>query len=326
MRIRAPNNMVMDPEDPHLADEYVQEFVLDHFEDMNIKREIINNNDQETNQNLDALQRLPSIIPSIPLDNGHSLAIQGHLLTPPGSGAGVTHSPVFQNNMMHRGVVYPGAPGTPPDTPPGSESPPHHHYHPLEHPHIQQLPSRAQPFPDENNMMWTPAALRQEPLDLRPHCGDEWSLVHHNGGKYFHDEPRPLSVSSSSVMSPMSKSTSCPYTADIISDEQLIQLSVRELNKRLHGYPREQIAKLKAKRRTLKNRGYAQNCRSKRLYQRNELVSSNKFLHQELNHIKNLYNKLLNERNHYKKQYEEELEKKGVKISLTTRESETIYS
>lgn len=46
-----------------------------------------------------------------------------------------------------------------------------------------------------------------------------------------------------------------------IDDRALIELSVRELNKRLHGKPKDIIQKLKQKRRTLKNRGYAQNCR-----------------------------------------------------------------
>jgi hypothetical protein len=39
------------------------------------------------------------------------------------------------------------------------------------------------------------------------------------------------------------------------SEESLIALPVRELNKRLHGLPRDLVVKLKQKRRTLKNRG-----------------------------------------------------------------------
>lgn len=57
-----------------------------------------------------------------------------------------------------------------------------------------------------------------------------------------------------------------------------MNLSVRELNKRLHGYPREEVVKLKQKRRTLKNRGYAQNCRSKRMLVRRDLEVNNEQL------------------------------------------------
>jgi len=82
-----------------------------------------------------------------------------------------------------------------------------------------------------------------------------------------------------------------------IPDELLISLPVRELNKHLHGMSRDVVVKLKQKRRTLKNRGYAQNCRTKRLQQKNQLEDQNRRLQRELARV-------IQERDVWKTRYE----------------------
>lgn len=63
-----------------------------------------------------------------------------------------------------------------------------------------------------------------------------------------------------------------------LTNDQLTCSTVRQLNRLVSGFSKQTILKLKQRRRTLKNRGYAQNCRHKRLDQKNKLERQNEEL------------------------------------------------
>lgn len=233
------------------ADEYVQNFELDHFEDHDlVKREPERTSwppaqAEQTSSCAHAPRVWPDAIP-----------------------------------LPHPALSLLGDAGTPPETPPTAlaRSPPG-------------------PVLDENG--WFPRV--GEPLDMRTMHGgyEDWDRrdwEHHvgpSGGMRTH--------SVSSAMSPRGgQLTSYPtsYSDDLLSDDLLTTLSVRELNKRLHGFPREDVSRLKQKRRTLKNRGYAQNCRSKRLLQRQELELTNQSLKEDLRALHAAVARLTYERNY----------------------------
>ncbi|XP_002162843.2 uncharacterized protein LOC100209742 [Hydra vulgaris] len=81
-----------------------------------------------------------------------------------------------------------------------------------------------------------------------------------------------------------------------ISDKDLMAMPVRQLNLKLKNLPKDEKLKLKARRRLLKNRGYAQTCRERRLYSQRTVMEENE-------HLKNLLKQVTIEKNIIESKY-----------------------
>lgn len=108
-----------------------------------------------------------------------------------------------------------------------------------------------------------------------------------------------------------------------ITSSQLINMSVKDLNKHLLGCSAVAISKLKRCRRTLKNRGYAKNCRIKRIAVKNQLEHINTQLMVEIRELKQKNKMLMDQLDEFKS-IEKELEATGQICSCNMSENKSL--
>jgi hypothetical protein len=111
-------------------------------------------------------------------------------------------------------------------------------------------------------------------------------------------------TASTTSTAPTSPAISDLRIVDQMTDKELTNLPVRELNKQLRNLPKNDALKLRRRRRSLKNRGYALNCRNKRLSENDELQNENQRLQQEVKELAEELLKTTEERDMFKKKYD----------------------
>lgn len=91
----------------------------------------------------------------------------------------------------------------------------------------------------------------------------------------------------------------------LFTEQELRELSVKEINRllKVRGLSKQEIDRVKHRRRTLKNRGYAQHSRLRRIETKNNLEEENTNLLKELERVKKQVCSIEKERDMFKSKY-----------------------
>lgn len=132
----------------------------------------------------------------------------------------------------------------------------------------------------------------------------------------YEDDEQDDKASEQSILSPSLSESSSTSTGHffpqemsakvaLFTDKELRELGVKEINSllKLRGLSQEEVAQVKQKRRTLKNRSYAQHSRMRRIENKNNLEITRDNLMKELEQVQRQLAVTARERDFFKNKY-----------------------
>ena len=144
-------------------------------------------------------------------------------------------------------------------------------------------------------------------------CSSNWSQSHRLGD-LDSDDMENLFLqtkinldgfdSASTISSEPSSPQSFQDYSKHFTDDELMKLSIRDLNRRLKKLPKAEAHKIRKRRRSLKNRGYATSCRQRRTAFKESLEIQNQRLKAQLREAKESLGNAVKDRDMYKKKFE----------------------
>ena len=145
-------------------------------------------------------------------------------------------------------------------------------------------------------------------------CGSTWSQSHSLGDLVSEDMENlflqtRLNLDGFDSASTISSEPSSPQNfqgyGEDFTDDDLMKLSIRDLNRRLKKLPKAEAHKIRKRRRSLKNRGYATSCRQRRTALKENLEIQNQRLKAQLREAKESLCTAVKDRDMYKKKFEQ---------------------